>query len=93
VGRGLFPKSEAALLADVVRRDRPFYDSSISRASVDALNRFAQNVGILKSDVPFEHVVTTRIAPRTPSACYDALDLHGPSWPRRLRAARTPWPP
>jgi NitT/TauT family transport system substrate-binding protein len=68
VGRGLCPDAEAALLADVVGRDLPFYDSSISRASVDALNRFARNVGILKSDVPFEHVVATRVAPTTPSA-------------------------
>jgi ABC-type nitrate/sulfonate/bicarbonate transport system substrate-binding protein len=68
VGRALFPDSEAALLADVIRRDVPFYDSSISRASVDALNRFAQNAGILKSDVPFERVVATGVAPTTPSA-------------------------
>jgi len=68
VGRALCAGAEVALLADVVRRDVPFYDSSISRASVDALNRFARNVGILKSDVPFEHVVATRVAPTTPSA-------------------------
>ena len=66
VGRGLCPDAEAVLLADVVRRDLPFYDSSISRASVDALNRFAQHAGILKSDVPFERVVAS-VAPTTPS--------------------------
>ena len=68
VGRTLCPDAEAALLADVVRRDVPFYDSSISRASVDALNRFARNVGILTSDVPFERVVATGVAPAPPSA-------------------------
>ena len=68
VARALFPDAEAALIADLVRRDVPFYNSSISRASVDALNRFARNVGILTSDVPFEHVVATGVAPTTPSA-------------------------
>jgi hypothetical protein len=68
VAREVFPDADARLLAAVIRRDVPFYDASISRASVHALNRFAQNAGILKSDVPFERVVATGVAPTTPSA-------------------------
>jgi NitT/TauT family transport system substrate-binding protein len=68
VARELFPDADAGLLAAVIRRDVPFYDSSISRASVSALNRFAQNAGILTSDIPFERVVAAGVAPATPSA-------------------------
>jgi NitT/TauT family transport system substrate-binding protein len=67
VAREVFPDADAALLAAVVRRDVPFYDSSISPASVKALNRFAQNAGILTSDVPFDRVVASSVEP-TPSA-------------------------
>jgi NitT/TauT family transport system substrate-binding protein len=66
VARTVCPEAEAVLLADVVGRDLPFYDASISRGSVAALNRFAQNAGILKSDVPFERVVAAGITPTAP---------------------------
>jgi ABC-type nitrate/sulfonate/bicarbonate transport system substrate-binding protein len=68
VAREVFPDADAGLLAAVIRRDLPFYDSSISPASVKALNRFARNAGILKSDVPFARVVATGATPTSPSA-------------------------
>ena len=36
VGRKLFPPSEAELIAELIRRDLPFYDASISRKSSPA---------------------------------------------------------
>ena len=63
VGRKLFPAPEAALIAELIRRDAPFYDASISREFVASMNQFARDLGILRSDVPYEHVVAARFAP------------------------------
>src|SRR5256884_655102 len=57
VGRKLFPPTEAELIAELIRRDLPFYDASISRTFVAGMNQFARELGILKDDVPYEEVV------------------------------------
>ncbi len=62
VGRKLFPPSEAELIAELIRRDLPYYDASISRDFVAGMNQFSRDVGILKDDVPFERVVATQFA-------------------------------
>jgi NitT/TauT family transport system substrate-binding protein len=62
VGRRLFPPSEAALIADLIRRDLPYYDASISQDFVAGMNRFARNIGILQSEVSYDKVVATRFA-------------------------------
>jgi ABC-type nitrate/sulfonate/bicarbonate transport system substrate-binding protein len=62
VGRKLFPPSEAELIAELIRRDLPFYDASISRDFVAGMNQFARDIGILKGDVPYERVVATQFA-------------------------------
>lgn len=59
-GRKLFPAAEAGLIAELIRRDAPFYDASISTHSVDALNSFARDLGILSGTAPYEQVVATR---------------------------------
>jgi NitT/TauT family transport system substrate-binding protein len=60
VGRKLFPPQEAELIADLIRRDLPYYDPAISPATVAGMNRFARDLGILRSDVPYDRVVATR---------------------------------
>jgi ABC-type nitrate/sulfonate/bicarbonate transport system substrate-binding protein len=57
VGRKLFPPEEAQLITELVRRDLPFYDASISEHAVGSLNRFARDVGLLKGDPPYRSVV------------------------------------
>ena len=47
VGRKLFPPVEAEMIAELIRRDAPFYDSSISEQAVDSMNRFARDLGLL----------------------------------------------
>ena len=63
VGRKLFPPSEAALIVDLIRRDLPYYDATISESSVAGMNRFAHDVGLLGAHVPYEKVVATQFAP------------------------------
>jgi ABC-type nitrate/sulfonate/bicarbonate transport system substrate-binding protein len=59
-GSALFPAAEAALIADIVRRDLPYYDAAIRPDFVAGMNAFARDVGILDRDVPYEAVVATR---------------------------------
>jgi NitT/TauT family transport system substrate-binding protein len=59
IGRKLFPPAEADLIAELIRRDLPYYDTTISREFVAGMNRFARQVGILSGDVPYEKVVAT----------------------------------
>jgi ABC-type nitrate/sulfonate/bicarbonate transport system substrate-binding protein len=62
IGRKLFPPSEAELIADLIRRDLPYYDATISRDFVAGMNQFSRDVGILTGDVPYEAVVATRFS-------------------------------
>lgn len=62
VGKKLFPPAEAALIAELIRRDAPFYDPAISERSAEALNGFARDLGILSGTPRYEDVVATRFA-------------------------------
>jgi len=57
VGRKVFPPAEAGLIAELIARDAPFYDPSISKAAVRSMNGFARDIGLLSKDVPYEQVV------------------------------------
>lgn len=61
VGEKLFPPAEAALIADVVRRDLPFYDATISEKSVAGMNAFARDVGILQGHPTYRDVVAPEV--------------------------------
>jgi ABC-type nitrate/sulfonate/bicarbonate transport system substrate-binding protein len=63
VGEALFPPSEATLIADLVRRDLPFYDSTISTDFVSGMNQFCRDIGILKGNPAYEKVVATQFVP------------------------------
>ncbi len=62
VGLKRFPASEAALIADLVGRDLPYYDVEITEDTVTQMNLFAQNVGLLSVPVPYEQVVATEFS-------------------------------
>ena len=59
VGKKLFPATEASLIAELIRRDAPFYDPEISPRSVESMNRFARDLGLLSRTVGYEDVVWT----------------------------------
>ena len=63
VGRRVFPPTEAELIAELIRRDLPYYDPTISEESVARMNRFAQDLGLLSGPVRYEQVVATRFSP------------------------------
>jgi ABC-type nitrate/sulfonate/bicarbonate transport system substrate-binding protein len=57
IGRKLFPTAEAELIAELIRRDLPYYDAAISQKSFASMNRFAQELGLLSQKVSYEDVV------------------------------------
>jgi ABC-type nitrate/sulfonate/bicarbonate transport system substrate-binding protein len=62
VGKKLFPPEEAELISELIRRDLPYYDASISREFVAGMNKFSRDVGILTDDVAYEDVVAAQFA-------------------------------
>lgn len=63
VGRKLFPPTEAGLIADLIRRDLPYYDAAITPSFVEGMNAFARDIGILKGHPRYEDVVATQFSP------------------------------
>lgn len=62
VAHKLFPPEEAGVVVDVVRRDLPYYDATITEAAVIGLKGFARRAGLLQTDVSYEDVVATRFS-------------------------------
>jgi ABC-type nitrate/sulfonate/bicarbonate transport system substrate-binding protein len=60
VGRKRFPPNEAELIAELIRRDLPYYDPSISHDFVAGMTQFARDVGILRCELAYEQVVATQ---------------------------------
>ena len=62
VGRKSFPEAETALIAQVVERDLPFYDATISPDFVMGMNTFCRDMGLMVGNPSFEEVVATQFA-------------------------------
>ena len=62
VGEKRFPPREAALIAQIVERDLPFYDAAISPHSVAGINDFARRMSVLDGDIPYPQVVATQFS-------------------------------
>ena len=52
-----FPAAELALIPELVGRDAPYYDPTISRETVDSLNAFARASGLLSAAQDYARVV------------------------------------
>ncbi len=63
VGNKLFPAMEAELIVELVARDLPFYEASLSKHSIASLNQFARDVRLLDCDPSYENVVAERFQP------------------------------
>lgn len=60
VGERIFPKDEAPLIAELIRRDTPFYQARITQEAVDGLNEFATGIGLINGPVPYDRLVATQ---------------------------------
>src|SRR5580700_9432303 len=63
VGKKLFPPSEAELITDLIRRDLPYYDASLSPGFVSGMTAFARGQNILDDDVAYQDVVAAEFSP------------------------------
>jgi NitT/TauT family transport system substrate-binding protein len=59
IGKKLFPPTEAGLIAELIRRDAQFYDPVISPKSVESMNGFARELGLLSKEAAYADVVWT----------------------------------
>ena len=62
VGRERFPAEEAGLIAELIRRDVPYYDASISRQAVAGMCEFTRSLGLLEGEPRYEDIVATECA-------------------------------
>ena len=63
VGRKLFPPMEADLIVELVRRDLPWYDATLSKDFIAGMTAFLRSQNVLQGDLPYEQVVAARFAP------------------------------
>lgn len=63
VGRKLFPETEAGLIAELIRRDLPYYDAAISPDFVAGMSGFADDLGLIDAPLAYEQVVATQFSP------------------------------
>jgi ABC-type nitrate/sulfonate/bicarbonate transport system substrate-binding protein len=61
VGERVFPPEQAALIADLVARDVPFYDAEIPERAITGMNRFARERGLLAGDPAYDQIVAMDI--------------------------------
>jgi hypothetical protein len=45
------------MIAELIQRDAPFYDSAISERTVESMNAFARGMGLLSRQVGYADVV------------------------------------
>ena len=63
VGRKLFPPTEAGLITELIRRDLPYYDATLSREFIAGMTAFLRSQGVLQGDLKYEDVVAAQFAP------------------------------
>lgn len=54
-----FPPMETSLIAELIRRDAPYYQHGIALKTVESMNHFAQDLGLLSGPRKYEEVVWT----------------------------------
>ncbi len=62
IAERLFPADEAPLIAELIRRDTPFYQAGISQEAIDGLNTFAIGIGLVREPVTREQLVATQFS-------------------------------
>ncbi|HCK78473.1 MAG TPA: ABC transporter substrate-binding protein [Actinobacteria bacterium] len=63
VGNAWFPELEASLIADVVERDLPYFDATITPEFVTGMLDFQLAMGLIDAPVAYDDVVATQFAP------------------------------
>jgi len=62
VGQKRFPAEEAELIADIIQRDLPFYNATITPEFISGMSSFSQAMGLIDSEVTYENAVATQFS-------------------------------
>lgn len=62
IARKRFPPGPTRLIADLIRRDLPFYRSTIKEEFVTGMNRFCADLGLLERDMLYSDVVAAQFS-------------------------------
>jgi ABC-type nitrate/sulfonate/bicarbonate transport system substrate-binding protein len=62
VGDALFPKNEASLISELVRRDLPYYSAKIDQRAITRMSEFAKSLGLIETGLKYQDVVATVVA-------------------------------
>ena len=57
----IFTETEAGLITELIRRDLPYYDTSLPPAMIVSLNKFSIDMGLLDAQVPYEAIVPAEL--------------------------------
>ena len=57
-----FPPFETSLIAELIRRDGPFYDPSISRETVASMSQFGIDMGLSRQSAVYDELVATQFS-------------------------------
>jgi NitT/TauT family transport system substrate-binding protein len=60
IADGLFPPEETPLIAELIARDAPFYDATITLEAIDGLNKFAKASGLIDAPIPYDRLVASQ---------------------------------
>jgi len=55
--RNVFPEQETQLIAELIRRDLPYYDPAISEKTVSVMNQFCRDMGVLDGQPGYYDVI------------------------------------
>ena len=61
--RSVFPPQETELIAELVRRDLPYYDPALAPKMVANMNQFCRDMGVLSGHPAYEDVVASNLFP------------------------------
>ena len=64
VGAKRFPPRATGLIVQIIARDLPYYDATISEKSIASVADFARDLGILKEFVEYSDIVATQFSRR-----------------------------
>lgn len=61
VAEPLFPPEQTELIAELIRRDLPYYEAEIRPRAILGMNRFARQLGLLQREPTYEEIVAVEI--------------------------------
>ncbi|QQP92812.1 ABC transporter substrate-binding protein (plasmid) [Skermanella sp. TT6] len=61
IAGALFPPAETGLIAELIRRDLPFYDTCLPERSVAGMIAFSREVGIVSGPIPYDRIVAVSV--------------------------------